>query len=380
LIEGFPAGLEVDFDFINEQLKRRQGGYGRGARQRIETDKAEFLAGVRFGRTMGSPIALTVQNKDWENWKSANMSIEALPDGVAPNRESKTPRPGHADFAGMLKYSHSSLRPVLERASARNTASLVAVGALCSLLLAEFGVSIFSHVASIGGIKANTSDLDLRDLKSLSEKSPVSVADSSIEGTIIAAIDKAKSDGDTLGGVFEVVVLGLPIGLGSYASWETRLDGRLAQAMMGIQAIKGVEIGLGFGVADIPGSQVHDPFFYSDSDQRFFRSSNNAGGVEGGVTNGEPLIIRAAMKPIATLMKQLPSVNFDTKEAQPAFAERSDVCAVPAAAVVGEAMAAYVLAEAFLDKFGGDSIEQIRGSYDAYTEMVRKRTESASKH
>lgn len=372
IVEGFPAGLNVDTAYINEQLKRRQGGYGRGARQKIETDTVEYLSGVRFGKTMGNPVTMLVRNADWANW-TTNMSIEALPEGAIVTRESRVPRPGHADFAGMVKYSHDSLRPVLERASARNTATLVAVGALCRVLLREFGVTIVSHVVNIGGVRTDTSKLDLRRVAELSEASPVRVCDPEVEAKIIAEIDDAKKRGDTLGGVFEVVALGLPIGLGSYSSWETRLDGQLAQALMGIQAIKGVEIGMGFGVADAPGSRVHDPFFYDDSEQRFWRSSNNAGGVEGGVTNGEPLIVRAAMKPIATLMKQLPSVNLETKEGVPAFAERSDVCAVPAAAVVGEAMAAMVLARAFLEKFGSDSVDEMRDNYSAYTQRVKHR-------
>ncbi|MDR3710595.1 MAG: chorismate synthase [Capsulimonadaceae bacterium] len=377
IIEGFPAGVTVDNAFINDQLRRRQGGYGRGARQKIETDTVEYLSGIRFGKTMGNPVTMFVRNADWANW-TTNMSIDPLPEGAQLTRESKVPRPGHADYAGMLKYGHDSLRPVLERASARNTATLVAAGALCRVLLREFGITIASHVVNIGGIAIDTSRIDVRRVAELSEASPVSVVDKEAEARIIAAIDEAKHNGDTLGGVFEVVVLGLPVGLGSFSSWETRLDGQIAQALMGIQAIKGVEIGLGFGCADVPGSRVHDPFFYDDAEQRFWRSSNNAGGVEGGITNGEPLIARAAMKPIATLMKQLPSVNVETKEGVPAFAERSDVCAVPAAAVVGEAMVGIVLAKAFLDKFGGDGIEEIRDNYNAYSTRLVQRTAAQS--
>jgi len=375
IVEGFPAGLTVDTTFISEQLKRRQGGYGRGARQKIETDTVEYLSGIRFGKTMGNPVTMFVRNADWANW-TTNMSIEPLPPGTPLTRESNVPRPGHADFAGMLKYSHETLRPVLERASARNTATLVAVGSLCRLLLWEFGITIASHVVNIGGICVDAAKIDLRRIAELSDASPVRVVDSHAEGRMIAAIDDAKQRGDTLGGVFEVVALGLPIGLGSYSSWETRLDGQLAQALMGIQAIKGVEIGLGFECADIPGSAVHDPFFYDDNEQRFLRGSNNAGGIEGGITNGEPLIVRAAMKPIATLMKQLPSVDLQTKKGVPAFAERSDVCAVPAAAVVGEAMTGIVLARAFLEKFGGDSVGEIAENYQAFAARIRRRTAS----
>ena len=324
---------------------------------------------------MGSPITLVVRNRDWANW-TVKMSVEPLPEGQAP-AEITVPRPGHADYTGMMKYGHDDLRNTLERSSARNTATLVAVGAVARLLLAEFGVSVASHVVNIGGIKVNADDIDLRRVAELSEDSPVRVADKEAEAKIIAAIDEAKYRGDTLGGTFEVVALGLPVGLGSYSQWDTRIDGKLAQALMAIQAIKGVEIGIGFGAADVPGSQVHDAFFYDDAaegeDARFRRGSNNAGGTEGGITNGEPLVVRAVMKPIATLMKQLPSVNLQTKEGVPAFAERSDVCAVPAAAVVGEAMVAIVLAQEMCAKFGGDSLAEMRANYDAYQQTVAGR-------
>ena len=375
VIEGVPAGLPITAEPINLQLKRRQGGYGRGARQKIESDTAEILSGVRFGRAMGSPITLVVRNRDWANW-TVKMSVEPLPEGEAPPPIT-VPRPGHADYTGMMKYGHDDLRNTLERSSARNTATLVAVGAVARLLLAEFGVSVASHVVNIGGVKVSADDIDLRQVAALSEDSPVRVADKEAEGRIIAAIDEAKYRGDTLGGTFEVVVLDLPVGLGSYSQWDTRIDGKLAQALMAIQAIKGVEIGIGFGAADVPGSQVHDPFFFDDvsggEDARFRRGSNNAGGTEGGITNGEPLVIRAVMKPIATLMKQLPSVNLETKEEVPAFAERSDVCAVPAAAVVGEAMVALVLAQEMCLKFGGDSLDEMRANFDAYQHTVAGR-------
>ena len=379
IIEGVPAGLCVEAEPINRQLKRRQGGYGRGARQKIESDTAEILSGIRFGRTMGSPITLVVRNRDWANW-TTKMSVEPLPAGETETAAISVPRPGHADYAGMMKYDHDDLRNVLERASARSTATLVAVGAVARLLLAEFGISVASHVVNIGGIKANADNIDLRDLAALSEDSPVRVADKDAEAKIIEAIDAAKYRGDTLGGTFEVVALGVPVGLGSYSHWDSRIDGKLAQALMSIQAIKGVEIGMGFGAADVPGSQVHDAFFYQSAgdsdDARFRRGSNNAGGTEGGMTNGEPLVVRAVMKPIATLMKQLPSVNLQTKEGVPAFAERSDVCAVPAAAVVGEAMVGIVLAEEMCAKFGGDSLTDMRANFDAYQKRVQARTEA----
>ena len=377
IIEGVPAGLPVLAAPINVQLKRRQGGYGRGARQKIESDTVEILSGVRFGRALGSPVTLVVRNRDWQNW-TTKMSVEPLPEGQAETAAISVPRPGHADYAGMMKYDHDDLRNVLERASARNTATLVAVGAVARQLLGEFGITVASHVVNIGGIKVSADAIDLRRLDELTEDSPVRVADKDAEAKIIAAIDEAKYRGDTLGGTFEVVALGVPVGLGSYVHWDERIDGKLAQALMSIQAIKGVEVGIGFHAADIPGSQVHDAFFYEAGtpadDARFRRGSNNAGGTEGGITNGEPLVVRAVMKPIATLMKQLPSVNLQTKEGVPAFAERSDVCAVPAAAVVGEAMVAIALAQSLTQKFGGDSLTEMRANYGAYMARVGERT------
>jgi chorismate synthase len=375
IVEGLPAGLQVEASSINAHLKRRQGGYGRGARQKIETDTVEFLSGIRFGKTLGSPLTLVVRNRDWANW-TTRMSIEPLEDVSLLPKEITIPRPGHADFAGMLKYGHDDLRNILERASARNTATIVAVGAVARLLLAEFGITVASHVVNIGGIKVNADGVDFRQLEELSDASPVRVVDKVAEAKIIEAIDAAKYRGDTLGGVFEVVVLGAPVGLGSHVHWDRRIDGLLAQALMSIQAIKGVEVGLGFHSADIPGSEVHDPFFFDAGDERFIRSSNNAGGTEGGMSNGEPIVVRAVMKPIATLMKQLPSVNLQTKQSVPAFAERSDVCAVPAAAIVGEAMVAIVIAQCFTEKFGGDSIAELRANYDNYVGTILSRIQS----
>ncbi len=376
IVEGIPAGLKLSAEPINIQLKRRQGGYGRGARQKIESDTVEFLSGIRFGETLGTPITMVVRNRDWSNW-TRKMQIEPLEDGEEPPVAPITvPRPGHADYAGMMKYGHRDLRNVLERASARNTATQVALGALARVLLAEFGITVASHVVNIGGVKASVDNIDLRKLDELIAASQVGVADSASEETIIKAIDDAKYRGDTLGGVFEVVVLGAPVGLGTYSHWDKRIDGRLAQALMSIQAIKGVEIGIGFEAANIPGSQVHDAFFYQGGDDaQFLRGSNNAGGTEGGITNGEPILVRAVMKPIATLMKQLPSVNLETKEGVPAFAERSDVCAVPAAAVVGEAMVAIVIAQAFCEKFGADSVAEMKYNYHGYLDTVRARTQ-----
>jgi chorismate synthase len=329
---------------------------------------------VRFGCTLGSPITMVVRNRDWANW-TVKMSVEPLAEGETQTPAIAVPRPGHADYAGMMKYNHDDLRNVLERASARNTATQVAVGALARILLSAFGITVASHVVNIGGIKADLANIDLRTLADVTEDSPVRVADKEAEAKIIAAIDDAKYRGDTLGGTFEVVALGVPVGLGSYSHWDERIDGRLAQALMSIQAIKGVEIGIGFGAADIPGSQVHDAFYYeAGDDARFRRGSNNAGGTEGGISNGEPLVVRAVMKPIATLMKQLPSVNLQTKEGVPAFAERSDVCAVPAAAVVGEAMVAIVLAQLMCQKFAGDSMDEMQNNFASYMNRVRERS------
>jgi chorismate synthase len=376
IVEGIPAGLEISAEPINVQLKRRQGGYGRGARQKIESDTVEFLSGIRFGRTLGTPITMAVRNRDWANW-TKKMQIEPLADGEAlPVEPITVPRPGHADYAGMMKYDHRDLRNVLERASARNTATQVAVGALARVMLANFGIVVTSHVVNIGGIQAKVDGLDLRRLPELTAASEVGVADPESEEAIKAAITDAKYRGDTLGGIFEVVALGVPVGLGTYSHWDKRIDGLLAQALMSIQAIKGVEIGMGFHTADIPGSQVHDPFFYDGDEAQFIRGSNNAGGTEGGITNGEPVVVRAVMKPIATLMKQLPSVNLETKQEVQAFAERSDVCAVPAAAVIGEAMVAIVIAGAFLEKFGGDSMAEIKRNFDGYVAAVRSRADS----
>ncbi len=369
IIEGLPAGLTVDFDEVNLQLKRRQGGYGRGARQQIESDTAEFISGVRFGRTLGSPVTLLVRNRDFDNWRD-RMSVTPIDHETPPIVEA---RPGHADFAGMLKFGTDDLRNILERSSARNTATLVAIGAVCRCLLAECGIRVMSHIAILGGIRAVvTHPADYAEVSRRAEDSAVRVADPDAEQRIIAAIDQAGERGDTLGGVFEVVATGCPPGLGSHTSWDQRLDSRLAAALMGIQAIKGVEVGMGFGVAEVPGSQVHDEIFH-DAESGFSRSTNNAGGLEGGMTNGEPVVVRAAMKPLSTLKKPLRSVNMATKEGVQAHFERSDVCAVPAAGVIGEAMVAIVLTEAVLGKFGGDSMDELMRNYRAYWENIRAR-------
>ncbi|HEY7648131.1 MAG TPA: chorismate synthase, partial [Methylomirabilota bacterium] len=370
VIDGVPAGLPVTLADIDTDLARRQRGYGRGGRMKIERDQVRVVSGVRWGLTLGSPITLQIANRDWENWK-ATMSV-APPEPGAEQKEVTRPRPGHADLAGAMKYGHHDIRNVLERSSARETTARVAVAGVAKRVLGEFGITILSHVIEIGGVRVpDTLDLAWDEVRRRAEASDVRCADPETEAAIITAIDQAKAKGDTLGGVFEVVALGCPVGLGSYVQWDRRLDGRLAQAFCSIQAIKGAELGLGFESARRPGSAVHDEILF-DAESGFRRSSNNAGGLEGGVTNGQPVIVRAAMKPLSTLRTPLKSVDLATKEAVEAVVERSDVCAVPAAGIVGEAMMAIVLAQAFLDKFGGDSIDEIRRNYAAYLDSLKR--------
>ncbi len=368
IVDGVPAGLPLVEDDINADLARRQRGYGRGGRMKIERDRVHITAGVRWGLTLGSPITLTIPNRDWENWKET-MS-PAAPEPGAARKQVTRPRPGHADLAGAMKYGHHDVRNVLERSSARETTARVAVAGIARRLLAEFGITVFSHVVEIGGVHARA-DLagSSDDVRNRVEASEVRCADPEAERAMIETIDRAKEKGDTVGGVFEVVALGCPVGLGSYVQWDRRLDGRIAQALCSIQAIKGCEMGLGFETARRPGSAVHDEILY-DAATGFTRATNNAGGLEGGVTNGQPLVVRAAMKPISTLRTPLRSVDLATKEAVEAVVERSDVCAVPAAGIVGEAMLAIVLADAFLEKFGGDSVGEIRRNYTAYAESL----------
>lgn len=370
VIDGVPAGLPLTADDINADLARRQRGYGRGGRMKIERDQVHIVSGVRWGITLGSPITLQIANRDWENWK-ATMSV-APPEPGATQKEVTRPRPGHADLAGAMKYNHRDIRNVLERSSARETTARVAVAGVAKRLLGEFGITILSHVVEIGGVRVPESlDLPWDDVRRRAEDSEVRCADPDTEAAIVAAIDQAKTKGDTLGGVFEVVALGCPVGMGSYVQWDRRLDGRLAQAFCSIQAIKGAELGLGFETARRPGSAVHDEILF-DTASGFRRSSNNAGGLEGGVTNGQPVIVRAAMKPLSTLRTPLKSVDLATKQAVEAVVERSDVCAVPAAAVVGEAMMAIVMAQAFLEKFGGDSIDEIRRNFVTYQDALKR--------
>ena len=369
VIEGVPAGLSLTEADINEDLARRQRGYGRGGRMKIERDQAHISSGLRWGVTLGSPITLSIQNRDWENWKTT-MAVGEPPAG-APAKAVTRPRPGHADLAGAMKYGHRDIRNVLERSSARETTARVAVAGVAKRLLSEFGISILSHVIEIGGVRIVPLELPWEEIKRRAEASEVRCADPTAERAMIEAIDQAKAKGDTLGGIFEVVALGCPVGLGSYVHWDRKLDGRLAQAFCSIHAIKGAEIGMGFEAARRPGSQVHDEILF-DRDAGFSRRTNSAGGLEGGVTNGQPVIVRAVMKPIATLRRPLQSVDVETKEVVEAVVERSDVCAVPAAGVVGEAMMAITLAQAVLEKFGGDSLEEIRRNYQGYQDSLKR--------
>lgn len=377
LLEGIPAGLELDVTrHVDPELARRQGGYGRGRRMQIEHDRAELLSGVRLGQTLGSPISMLIWNRDWENWTVA-MAHEAPGEGVNPKalRPHYLPRPGHADLVGALKYDRRDVRDILERASARETAARVACGAVAKRFLAELGVSIGSHVRSIGPIAAEETAIP-SDLNDVVDGDPVRCLDPDASARMCEEINAAKERGDTLGGVFEVVARGLPVGLGSYVSWDRKLDGRLASAVMSIQAVKGVELGIGFEGAIRPGSQVHDPIVLAQDRPRsggIGRATNRAGGLEGGVTTGEPLLIRGAMKPISTLRKRLPSVDMRDGSKGDAAVERSDVCAVPAAGVVGEAMVALVLADALLEKFGGDSMGETRRNLDGYITYLAER-------
>ena len=379
-LDGMPAGLDVDIDALNAQLRRRQGGYGRGRRMAIESDRAEILAGVRHGRTTGAPVAMLVRNRDWVNWQQTMYVERDMPEGASGTKrpEVTRPRPGHADLAGAIKYNHDDIRDVLERASARETASRVAAGSLARQLLARFGVRIASHVSSIGDVALpETRVVSFDEADRMDADAPLRCVDPALQEKMIAFIDAARDAGDTVGGSFEVIATGIPPGLGSYVQWDRKLDGRLAQALMCIHAIKAVGIGIGPEAAFRPGSRVHDEIVPPTSEaQAPLRPTNRAGGLEGGVTNGEDVRVTGFMKPIATLMKPLRSVDLQTLADAPAAIERSDVCAVPAAAVVGEAMVALVLADAFLEKFGGDSIEEIARHYETTAEQVRRRFRS----
>lgn len=418
IVRGVPAGLSVSPDELNKDLHRRQLGYGRGPRMNIEKDTALIKGGIRKGVTLGSPVCMVVENRDYKNWEP----LMAPEPGDTPLQKLVTrPRPGHADLSGAVKFNHSDARNILERSSARETAARVAVGALCRRILAELGITVYSHVVNLGGIKVDANGLSHDEIIQTVEDSELRVARPEVEAEMKAIIDRAKKEGDTVGGIYEVVALGVPMGLGSTMNWDEKIDARLAQGIVSCQAIKGVSIGIGFDVADTPGSKIHDPIGFdwtlaSEAKQQarkdaipqeddepgspghkpgskpllkretldgepapgrgpsggFYHLSNNAGGIEGGMTNGEPIIIRAAMKPIATLMKPLQSVDLQSKETFDAVRERSDVCAVPAAGVVGEAIVCFILAQAMLEKFGGDSMSELRRNYDSYVQYMKE--------
>ena len=381
ILEGVPAGLTIDFDALTAQLRRRQGGYGRGRRMAIESDRAEALGGVRHGVSTGAPIALFIPNKDWENWQRTMYSEPEQPVGASgTDRPAFTrPRPGHADLAGVVKYGHDDIRDVLERASARETAARVAIGSIARQLLCQVGVDIVSHVVSIGSVSVRDPlALTYVEVRGIQSDAPLHCADADAELRMIAEIDRARDASDTMGGSFEVIAHGVPPGLGSYVHWDRKLDGRLGQALMSIPAIKAVGIGRGPMVASLPGSRIHDEILppadtAPNSTALVTRPTNNAGGLEGGVTNGEDLRITGYMKPIATLMKPLRSIDLTTLAESPAAIERSDVCAVPAAAVVAEAMVAFVLADAAVEKFGGDSMTELVANWQAFRQRTSAR-------
>jgi len=379
IVSGFPAGVPVSAEMLNRDLERRQAGYGRGGRMKIEKDKVEIVSGVRFGRAMGSPITFVIKNLDYENWRDI---MNPVPGEEDTSRAVTRPRPGHADLSGCLKYGHTDARNILERSSARETAARVAVGALCKCLLREFGMRVFSHVLRIGDVEVDCAGLLFDKIQELAEKSDVRCADGGATEKMRRRIDEAAAKGDTLGGVVEAIATGVPVGLGNVMSWDEKLDGLLAQAVMSIQAVKGVEIGMGFGSAKVFGSAVHDAIHFSTQDKDFpeghgasggfYHKTNNAGGIEGGIANGEPVIVRAAIKPIPTMMTPKESVDLLSKQAFDACRERSDICAVPAAAVIVESAVVFTLARAFLEKFGGDSLAEIQRNYQSYVEYLKQ--------
>jgi chorismate synthase len=370
IVEGLPAGLPISVDQINHELKRRQWGYGRGGRMKIEQDAVEVFSGLRHGLTLGSPLALIINNKDWENWSD----VMATGPTVLPPEKVRSltrPRPGHADLSGGQKFGARDLRNVLERASARETASRVACGALAKQLLASFGAEVRSHVIQLGGIPETPLDLTFEQIAAVSDEAPLRCADDVVQQQMIAAIDQRREAGDTLGGIFEIVARGVVPGLGSHTAWDLKLDGQLAQAVMSIPAVKAVAIGAGSEASSLPGSEVHDEIAYNNETKDFIRETNRAGGLEGGVTNGEEIRIRGHMKPLSTLRKPLRSVDIETKAEQSAAFERSDITAVPAAGVIGEAMVALVLAGAMREKFGGDSLGEMQRNFEGYREQLR---------
>ncbi|ACX64486.1 MULTISPECIES: chorismate synthase [Bacillales] len=368
IIEGLPSNLELDFDALNFQLHRRQKGYGRGRRMQIEKDTAQILGGVRHGYTTGAPLALVVQNNDWKHWQNI-MNVEPIEGNDEAKRRVHRPRPGHADLNGGLKYNLKDLRNVLERSSARETTVRVAVGAIARQFLAQFGVKVAGQVIRIGEIEAPPHNLSIDELIERTEASSVRVVDEETEKKMEAYIDEIKKEGDSIGGIVECIIEGLPVGLGSHVQYDRKLDGRIAQGVMSINAFKGVEVGIGFEAGELRGSQVHDEIMYSE-ERGYHRATNRLGGFEGGMTNGMPIVVRGVMKPIPTLYKPLQSVDIDTKEAFTAQVERSDACAVPAASVVMEHVVTWEVAKAFLEKFGGDSMEEIHANYQNYLKQL----------
>jgi len=376
VLEGMVAGLPLIAEDVNRELARRQQGYGRGRRMQIERDEIEFLSGVRAGQTMGSPIAMLIRNRDWKNWQDVMDPAPREGDPDPRRRAVTRVRPGHADLTGLLKYDREDARDVLERASARETTARVAAAAICRRFLMEFGVRVGSHVTHLGGVDAQRPDPMPEDLNAAADTSQVRMLDARAEATVISRIDEAKAAGNTLGGICEVVADGLPAGLGSHVSWDRKLDGRLGAALMSIPAVKGVEIGLGFETSRRMGSEVHDEIVAAPGNPRtgnVRRTTNRAGGTEGGMTTGEPLVVRVAMKPISTLMRPLGTVDVATGEGAKATAERSDVTAVPAMGVIAEAMVAFVIAQAWLEKFGGDSLSETRRNVDGYLARIDQR-------
>jgi chorismate synthase len=376
ILEGMVAGLPLVADDVDVELGRRQQGYGRGRRMKIESDHAEILSGVRAGQTLGSPIAMLIHNRDWKNWQEI---MDPAPRESDPERKRVVtrPRPGHADLSGMLKYDRDDARDVLERASARETTARVAAGAICKKLLRAFDITVGSHIVHLGGVDARRPAKMPTDLNAAADASPLRTLDAEVEAEMIARIDAAKAEGNTLGGIAEVVCDGVPVGLGSHVSWDRKLDGRLAAALMSIPAVKAVEIGLGVEGATRKGSEVHDEIDPDESNVRagrVRRRTNRAGGLEGGITNGEQIVLRASMKPISTLMRPLGTVEMKTREPAQAVAERSDVTAVPAMGVIAEAMTAFIVAQAFLEKFGGDSLGETRRNYENYILSLSDRT------
>lgn len=370
-LTGLPAGVPINLERVNRELWRRQQGFGRGGRMKIETDTAHIVAGIRHSQTIGAPIAVIIQNRDWKNW-TESLPVEDFPESDEKLKKVTRPRPGHADLAGMIKYNYHDARYILERASARETTARVAVGALAKEFLSQFGITILSHVLAVGEQRMER-EATWKEIVALSEKDEVLLGcvDAEAEQRMKAVVDEAYRTGDTVGGVFEVVAHGLPIGLGSHIAWDTRLDGKLAQAIVSIQAVKGAEVGFAEEGSRSFGSKVQDTIHYNKEEREFYRGANRAGGLEGGITNGQDVLVRGFLKPISTLRRPLESVDIDTREPEKAAYERSDVCVVPAAGVIGEAMVAIVLAQAFLEKFGGDSLVETRRNYDGYMEQVQ---------